>query len=112
MMALPVKHGKLSKNVIINLILVAIVIGLSVFPILVLKNKKFAGADDKAGIAIKEINPAYKPWFSPILEPKSGEMASLLFALQASIGSGIVFFVLGYMVGKKKKGKEEEAIKR
>lgn len=108
MTTVAIKQGKGNKSLLKNLILIAIVIGLAVLPLLMLKDAEFAGADDKAGKAIMEINADYKPWFSSIIEPKSGEIASLLFALQAAIGSGIVFYVLGYMVGRKKK---EEAAK-
>ena len=51
--------------------------------------------------AITEINPDYKPWFSSIYEPESGEIESLLFAVQAAIGAGIVGFVLGRITSKK-----------
>ena len=33
-------------------------------------------------------NPDYEPWFEPLSEPASGEVESLLFALQAAVGSG------------------------
>ena len=47
------------------------------------------------GLKNIELNPDYEPWFEPILEPASGEVESLLFALQAAIGAGVVGFVLG-----------------
>lgn len=56
----------------------------------------FGGSDDKARNAISEIAPGYKPWFAPLLEPASGEIASLLFALQAAIGAGVIGYWLGY----------------
>jgi cobalt transport protein len=40
----------------------------------------FGGADDQAKNLIGEINPDYQPWFEPLIEPASGEIASLLFA--------------------------------
>jgi cobalt/nickel transport protein len=86
-----------------NLILIGIVIGLTAIPLFIAKNVEFAGADDKAKIAITEIDTNYKPWFSPIWEPPSGEIASLLFALQAAIGAGIVGYGVGFMRGKSKK---------
>ena len=58
----------------------------------------FAGEE-----VIMELEPDYEPIFSPIFEPASGEIESLLFALQAAIGSGVVFYCVGYMVGKHKK---------
>ncbi|MDP4181629.1 MAG: energy-coupling factor ABC transporter substrate-binding protein [Bacillota bacterium] len=100
-----VKKNKVKKSIIKTLALVAIVIALAALPLLLVKDGKFGGSDDKAQKAINEINADYKPWFSPLFKPKSGEVESLLFALQAAIGSGIVFFGLGYMMGRKK-GKE------
>ena len=39
---------------------------------------------------------AYEPWYSSIYEPQSGEIESLLFALQAAVGSLIIGYFLGY----------------
>lgn len=84
-----------------NLILIIIVILISVIPLLTLKNVEFAGADGLAETAITEIAPDYKPWFSSIYEPASGEIESLLFALQAAIGAGVMGFILGRITAKK-----------
>lgn len=87
-----------------NLILIIIVILISVIPLITLKNAEFAGADGLAETAITEIAPEYKPWFSSIYEPASGEIESLLFALQAAIGAGVMGFILGRITAKKEKG--------
>ncbi|ADL58176.1 energy-coupling factor ABC transporter substrate-binding protein [Methanothermobacter marburgensis] len=58
----------------------------------------FGGADDSASKAISETG--YKPWFQPIWEPPSGEIESLLFALQAAIGALIIGYVFGYYRGR------------
>ena len=84
-----------------NLILSIIVIVLAVLPLIILKNAEFAGADGLAETSITEINPDYKPWFSSLYEPASSEIESLLFALQAAIGAGVVGFVLGRITAKK-----------
>lgn len=84
-----------------NIILLLIVIVLIFSPLIIVKNAEFAGADGIAEQAVTEINPDYKPWFSPVLEPASGEIESLLFALQAAIGAGVVGFVLGRITAKK-----------
>ena len=84
-----------------NLILSIIVIALAVLPLVTLKNAEFAGADGLAETAITEINPDYKTWFSSIYEPASGEIESLLFAVQAALGAGVVGFVLGRITAKK-----------
>ena len=62
----------------------------------------FAGADNRAKDLIGEIAPAYQPWFKPILEPASGEISSLLFALQAALGAGFIGYYLGVSVTREK----------
>lgn len=84
-----------------NIILSILVIILAVLPLVMLKDAEFSGADGLAETAITEINPYYKPWFSSIYEPESGEIESLLFAVQAAIGAGVVGFVLGRITSKK-----------
>lgn len=65
------------------------------------KDAEFGGSDGGAETAITEVNPNYEPWFASIYEPASGEIESLLFTLQGSIGVGIITYVLGYRKGKK-----------
>ncbi|MRW90405.1 energy-coupling factor ABC transporter substrate-binding protein [Duganella sp. FT80W] len=60
----------------------------------------FGGADTRAQEAIGVIAPSYKPWFSPVFEPASDEIASLLFALQAAIGAGVIGYWLGLSVAR------------
>jgi len=60
----------------------------------------FSGADARAQQAITTIAPNYKPWFAPLFEPPSGEIASLLFALQAALGAGVIGFWLGTSVAR------------
>ncbi len=75
----------------------AILLILTAFVLIAVANaESWAGADEKAEEAIKQISPDYEPWFSPIWEPPSGEIESLLFSLQAAIGA----FAVGYVVGK------------
>ncbi|EKQ51330.1 MULTISPECIES: energy-coupling factor ABC transporter substrate-binding protein [unclassified Clostridium] len=95
-----IKGNNLLKK---NLILAILVIAIAVLPLLLLKNAEFAGSDDKAKEAITQINSNYKPWFSPIWEPPSAEIESLLFSIQAAIGSGIICYYLGYLKGKSKR---------
>ena len=78
-----------------NLILIGLVILLAAFPLWYCRDAEFGGADGMAGELIEESDPDYEPWFQPIFEPASGEVESLLFALQAAVGAGIVGFVLG-----------------
>jgi cobalt/nickel transport protein len=85
--------------------IIAAIVALAVVPLFVAKDAEFGGADDAAESAILSIRPDYIPWFSSLLEPKSAEIESLLFSLQAAIGSGIVFYGVGYLIGKGKKDK-------
>lgn len=66
----------------------------------------FGGADGAAGEVIEETG--YQPWFSSFWEPPSGEIESLLFALQAAIGAIIIGYVLGYYKGQSKERKRIE----
>jgi cobalt/nickel transport protein len=55
----------------------------------------FRGADDQAKDVIGALAPDYKTWFKPLMEPPSGEIGSLLFALQAALGAGFIGYYLG-----------------
>ena len=64
----------------------------------------FTGADSSASPVIEQTG--YQPWFKPLWEPPSGEIESLLFALQAAIGAFILGYFLGYYKNKKKDNQE------
>lgn len=68
----------------------------------------FAGSDNKAQAAIGQIAPDYQPWFRPLLEPAGGPVESLLFALQAALGAGIIGYWLGASVTREKLRKGSE----
>ena len=60
-------------------------------------NHEWGGADGQAGDVISQLTGGtYQPWFQSIYAPPSGEIESLLFALQAAIGSIIIGYFLGY----------------
>ena len=88
-----------------NLILVLIVVLIAAVPLWLCRDAEFGGADGLAEELIVETHPDYEPWFSPIFEPASGEIESLLFALQAALGAGVIGFILGRMTAKKPEGK-------
>lgn len=86
---------------IIAIILIALV------PLFVLKNAEFGGADDAAGTVVEEVNSEYTPWETPILEKilgreLPGEVESLFFCVQTGIGVGIIAFIMGRLVERKK----------
>jgi len=86
-----------------NWLLVVVVLGLAIAPLFIARNAEFGGADGEAEAAIQEANPDYEPWFSPILEPASGEIESLLFALQAALGAGVIGYVVGLSRGRQER---------
>lgn len=85
-----------------NIILLIIILVIGVFPLVMIKGSDFGGADDKAEELIQEINPTYEPWAKNIIELPGGETESLLFALQAALGAGVIGYVLGYLRGERK----------
>lgn len=92
-----------------NIILLAIVAVLVFSPLLINRQAGFEGADGQAEKVIAEMRPGYEPWFHSVWEPPSTEVESFLFALQAAVGSGILFYYLGYLRGRKKE--QEERLK-
>lgn len=63
---------------------------------------EYGGADDMPEEVIGEITGgSFKPIAEPIWEPPSGEIESLLFALQAAIGAGVIGYFFGYYRAKK-----------
>lgn len=92
----------------INLLLLLLVVLISAYPLFFHpKGSEFGGADDQGPALIEKEHPDYHVWFHPVWEPPSGEIESLLFALQAGIGAGVVGYALGYMRGKKQNMQEQ-----
>jgi len=83
------------------IILIAIMVAIFVAPLVLLPNAEFGGADGGAEQAISDTG--YEPWFTSLWEPPSGEIESLLFALQAAIGAIIIGYFIGYEKGKRAK---------
>lgn len=102
-MSMNIEKKEKTSSLKINIILILIVVALAIVPFFIAKDGEFGGSDDAAETAITEIDKNYEPWFAPIFEPKSGEIESLLFALQAAIGAGVIGFGLGYFKGKRKR---------
>lgn len=94
-----------------NILLILFVIIMLAVPLMVLKDAEFGGADGQAEEVITEINPDYEPWFSPFIEPASGEIESLLFSLQAAIGAGFIGYFFGMVKGKRSASTNTKTIK-
>ncbi len=92
----------MNKKIMVNVLLLILTVTLAVFPLVYARDADFGGADGKAEEVIAEINSQYRPWFSPIWEPPSGEIESLLFVLQGAVGTGFICYYFGYLKGKKK----------
>jgi cobalt/nickel transport protein len=96
-----------------NGVLIVVVTSLTIFPLITVKKttggqdgktvEVFKSSDSQAAGVIKELAPDYKPWFQSIIKPPSGEIESLLFALQAALGAGFIGYYAGYSRGRSKK---------
>jgi cobalt/nickel transport protein len=64
----------------------------------------FAGADGRAQALIESIEPEYRPWAAPLWTPPGQEVESLLFALQAALGAGVLGYCFGLRRGKRRSG--------
>ncbi|MBW4671041.1 MAG: energy-coupling factor ABC transporter substrate-binding protein [Cyanomargarita calcarea GSE-NOS-MK-12-04C] len=92
-----------------NWLLVCSVIVLAAAPLVFIKGAEFSGADGQAEKAITEIQPEYKPWFNSLIELPSGEVESLMFAVQAAAGAGVVGYVIGLYKGRSEQRKNENS---
>jgi len=88
-------------------LLLTIVFVLTFAP-LIARKAEFAGSDAQAEQAIGSLDVNYTPWFKPLWKPPSGEVESFLFALQAALGSGFVFYFIGYSKGKHSASKRDQ----
>jgi cobalt/nickel transport protein len=98
----------LKRNTKTVIILVLVCVFLTIIPFVVAsRDAEFGGADDAAGAKVEEVHPDYKPWVKPLLEKilggeLPGETESLLFCIQAAVGSGVLCYGFGYLVARKK----------
>lgn len=94
-----------NKKTVILLLIAAVLI--AVVPLFVLKEAEFGGSDDAGSVMVEEIHGEYEAWFTPVLETVldrelPGEIESLIFCIQTGIGVGIIAFIMGRFVERKK----------
>ncbi len=85
-----------------TILLLAMLCALVVLPLMMNQGAEFSGADGQAETFITQIAPDYKPWMKPLIEPASGEIESLLFTLQGSLGAAVIFYILGFYHGRRR----------
>ena len=95
----------------ITVIMVAVIL-IAVIPLFILKGADFGGSDDAGSQVVESIEKDFEPWFSPVLESMlggelPGEVESLIFCIQTGIGVGIIAFLLGRFVERKKWEKKQ-----
>ncbi len=91
-----------------NIILLILVLILVIAPFIVAKQGAFGGSDDQGTAQIMKNDPHYKVWAHPLWTPPSGEIESLLFTVQGSLGTGIIAYIIGSAHGKRKAQKEAQ----
>ncbi|MBB1110522.1 energy-coupling factor ABC transporter substrate-binding protein [Limosilactobacillus balticus] len=91
----------MKKRTKTNIILLICVILLILIPFIFVKGE-YGGSDDQGTEQIKKFDPHYKVWAQPIWTPPSGEIESLLFTVQGSLGTGVICYFIGVAHGKKK----------
>ena len=81
-------------------------------PLFVLKDAEFGGSDDAGRVFVEEVDSTYEPWNKTVFEQLlggelPGEVESLLFCIQTGIGVGIIAFIMGRFVERKKWMKDQ-----
>ena len=85
---------------------------IALVPLFVLKDAEFGGSDDAGSVVVEEVDGSYEAWATPILQTLiggelPGEVESLFFCIQTGIGVGIIAFIMGRFVERKKWMKDE-----
>lgn len=97
-------HRRWGKNAFLGLLAAA----LAALPLLILRTAEFQGADDQGREMVHQLDPNYRPWFSPLWEPPGSEIESLLFSLQAALGAGVIGYSIGYLHARRRDRHESD----
>lgn len=84
---------------LVTWLLILVVILLVVLPLAFVKNGTFAGSDSAGSELIAQLRPGFQPWFHSVWTPPGSEIESMLFALQAALGAGVIGYVFGLKRG-------------
>ena len=100
----------MKKKVFLGVLLIFLI---ALVPLFALKDAEFGGSDDAGNQVVEEVDSSYEPWATPILErliggELPGEVESLFFCIQTGIGVGIIAFIMGRFVERRKWMKHEE----
>ena len=100
----------MKKKVILGIVLIFLI---ALVPLFALKDAEFGGSDDAGSQVVEEVDSSYEPWAAPILETiiggeLPGEVESLFFCIQTGIGVGIIAFIMGRFVERRKWMNKEE----
>jgi cobalt/nickel transport protein len=97
-----------SRRTLVTVLLVLGVVALFALPLAIDRGKSdYSGTDSQATAVIEKEDPGYTPWFSSVFAPKSTEVESGLFALQAALGGGVLGYALGRLRGRRKTDEEK-----
>lgn len=99
----------MKKKVLLAILLIFLI---AFVPLFALKDAEFGGSDDAGSQVVEEVDASYEPWATPIFEKLiggelPGEVESLLFCLQTGIGVGVIAFIMGRFVERKKWMKDD-----
>ena len=90
------------KKKVITLLVIILLIAF--IPLFALKDAEFGGSDDAGSQVVEEVDSSFQQMLGHELP---GEVESLLFCVQSSIGVGVLAFFMGRFVERKKLGKGE-----